>query len=356
MANSTFSRIMKSLWVLLAFIPFLNGLGFAYIGAKEFNGNWIKEGLIYELPWFLEFLFVNNDSLASLFAALGLVFMLIGIVRTIMVYYKNNDVLIGDDEESEFDMGKSISSFWVVFSIIIFLNGVGLIIVGRRRNVRQWIFEGLFFEFLWVLWIFFISPFFSEDVTGFFIALSLIGMIISIVRTFMIYFEEEKMDDENYSTLKHILDTPIDDGPKTAEVNDDSEIIPQFKGYFTEINGLKDTFNKKEENLTNLINKRFNKEELTYDRFMSVIKNCHKLFYHQSDSALSIIHMAPEYSVRLDESVKGKIYILKSIIEEMNNLIEEFILLEGTDEKTDEELKELFENMDNLVNSVKDYR
>ena len=89
---------------------------------------------------------------------------------------------------------------------------------------------------------------------------------------------------------------------------------------------------------------------------MSVIKNCHKLFYHQADSALSIIHLAPEYSMRLDESVKGKIYILKSIIEEMNTLIEEFILLEGSDEKSDEELKELFVNMDNLINSVKDYK
>ena len=88
---------------------------------------------------------------------------------------------------------------------------------------------------------------------------------------------------------------------------------------------------------------------------MDVIKNCHKLFYHQSDSALSIINLAPEYSIRLDETVKGKIYILKSIIEEMNHLIEELIIHDGDDE-SDEELKELFSNMDNLINSVKDYK
>ena len=86
------------------------------------------------------------------------------------------------------------------------------------------------------------------------------------------------------------------------------------------------------------------------------MKDCHKLFYHHADSALSIIGLAPEYSERLDETVKGKIEILNSIIDEMNNLIEEFILHDGDDEKSEEDLKELFVNMDNLINSVKDYK
>lgn len=355
MANSAFSKIVKSLWVLLAFIPVINGLGFAYIGAKEFNGNWIKEGLVYEIPWFLLFLFSYNESIGTFFAGIGLLFMLICIIRTFMVYFQNRDVLIYDDPESKVEMNKSFSSYWVIFSLIMLLNGVGLIIIGYRRNVKQWIMEGLFFEFLWIFWLFCISPFFSDTVSEFFIGVAFIGLILSIVRTFMIYFEEEKMDDENYSTLKNILDAPIDSSQKTDEkIN--SNIIPQFRAYENEINELKGTFDQKEENITGLIEKRFEKEELSYDRFMDVINNCHKLFYHQADSALSIINLAPEYSLRLDESVKGKIYILKSIIEEMNNLIEEFILLEGSDEESEEDLKELFVNMDNLIGSVKDYK
>ena len=215
--------------------------------------------------------------------------------------------------------------------------------------------EGLFFEFLWIFWMFCIFPFFNESVSEVFIGIGFIGVILSIVRTFMIYFEEEKMDDENYSTLKNILDTSIENSPK-EENNIDSDIIPQFKPYNTEINDLKNTFDQKEENITNLIDKRFNKEELSYDRFSSVLENCHKIFYHQADSALNIIHLAPEYSERLDESVKGKISILESIIDEMNALIEEFILLDGSDEQSEEDLKEMFDNMDNLIGSVKDYR
>ena len=326
---------MKSLWVLAAFIPFLNGLGFAYIGAKEFNSNWIKEGLIYELPWFLMFLFINFDGLATFFTALGFLFELISIVRTFIVYFKHKDVLIADDQKSQVQMNKILSSYWVIF-------------------------EGLFFEFLWVLYMFLINPFFSEDISYFFISIAMIGFVLSIVRTFMVYFEEERMGRENYDSLKNILDNSLSENDSKPveginDISDNSYIIPQFRPYNTEINDLKNTFDQKEENINNLITKRFDNGELSYDRFMDVIKNCHKLFYHQSDSALSIINLAPEYSIRLDETVKGKIYILKSIIEEMNHLIEELIIHDGDDE-SDEELKELFSNMDNLINSVKDYK
>ena len=357
MADSIFSKIVKSIWVLVSFIPFINGLGFAYIGAKEFNGNWIKEGLIYELPWFLAFLFVNSESGLYLFTMLGLLLQLVSIIRSFYVYIKSKDVLIDDDPESKIVVEKSMSSFWVIFCIIPYLNGLGILILGLKNGVKQWIMEGLFFEFLWIFT--FIAIALNYD-TNFAVSIGMIGLIISIIRTFMIYFEEEKMAADSFITEKQITETlKIDTTPKPVEKTSkisDSEIIPEFKGYNDKITELKDTFNKKEDNITNLINNRFTKEELTYDRFTSVINNCHKIFYHHADSATSIINLAPEYSERLDESVKGKISILESINGEMNNLIEELIIHEGDDNKSDEDLKELFSNMDNLINSVKDYK
>lgn len=339
----------------MAFIPFLNGLGFTYIGAKEFKMEWIKEGLIYEIPWFLGFVFVENESLETLFIALGLLGMLVAIVRSFVVYSKHKDILIDDDEESQFDINKLLSSFWVIFSIIIFLNGIGLIIIGLKRSNRRWIKEGIAFEFLWILAFFAGSS--SEFIYNFFIAVALAGLILSIVRTFMIYFEEERMDSSNKSsdTLEDIPISEQEMEDDSGNVINESQVIPQFKDHYNKINELKETFNQKEENITNLIGSRFNKGEMTYDRFMTVINNCHKLFYHQADSASSIIHLAPDYTVRLDESVKGKIYIMESIIDELNHLIEELIIHDGDDE-SDEDLKELFNNMDDLINSVKDYK
>ena len=142
-----------------------------------------------------------------------------------------------------------------------------------------------------------------------------------------------------------VVSTPVPDiSPKPVE-NAAIDIIPEFKPYKTEIDNQKQAFDKKEENITGLINKRFENGELSHNRFMSVIDNCHKLFYHQSNSATSIIEMAPEYSERLDETVKDKISIMESINDEMSD-----------NEKSEEDLKELFANMDNLINSVKDYK
>ena len=351
MEKSAFSTLEKTFLILLSFFPFINGMTFVYMGSKESNFKWIIEGLVYEIPWFLQFLFAENDDLATTFAGFGLLFMFICLLRTLYVSFTY---------KKEFDtnsrpMRKKSSSFWVVFSLIMFLNGIGLIIVGYRRNVQRWVLEGALFEFLWALY--FITYSINDGIINFFIAIAVIGWVLSIARTIMIYFEEKRMDNLSFNpSSQPVVSSPVQESiPKPVE-NIVSEIIPEFKPYKTEIDNQKQAFDKKEENIKGLINKRFASGELSHNRFMSVIESCHKLFYHQADSATSIIEMAPEYSERLDETVKDKISIMDSINDEMNNLIEELIIHDGDDEKSDEDLKELFANMDNLINSVKDYK
>lgn len=350
MGNSAFSTLEKIFLIIVAFIPFLNGMTFIYMGSKESNKNWIIEGLVYELPWFLQFLFAFNEGISTTIASFGILFMFICLLRTLYVSFTYKKEM-----GSSTDMRKRSSSFWMVFSLIMFLNGMGLIIVGYKRNVQRWVIEGAFFEFLWVLYL--ISFGIAKAVMDFFIAISVIGWILSIARTIMIYFEEKRMDNGAFTpSPKPAASSPAPEvSPKPVE-NPVAEIIPEFKPYKNEIDNLKQAFDKKEDNITGLINKRFESGELSHNRFMSVIDSCHKLFYHQSDSATSIIEMAPEYSERLDETVKDKISIMESINDEMNNLIEELIIHDSDNEKSEEDLQELFSNMDNLINSVKDYK
>ena len=336
---------------MIAFVPIINGLGFAYIGAKKFNNNWIKEGLIYEMPWFLMFLFLYVDGIATFFAGLGLLMMLVCIIRTFWVLFKGDELLVIDGENS---IGrKTSSSYWVIFSFIMFLNGIGLIIVGLNRNRQRWALEGAFFELLWVLVFIFAG---LVDFLGeFTISLAMIGWILSIIITFVVYFEEKRMDNGFISPPEPAVSVQQSE-PIVEPVTSSPEIIPEFEGYNVQINDLKNTFDHKEENITGMINKRFESQGLTHNRFISVIDSCHKIFYHNANSATSIIEMAPEYSERLDETVKGKISVMESINNEMNNLIEELIIHDGDNEKSEEDLKELFANMDNLISSVKDYK
>ena len=319
MEKSAFSTLEKIFLIIVSFIPFLNGMTFVYMGSKESNKNWIIEGLVYELPWFLQFLFAFNEGISTTIASFGILFMLICLLRTLYVSFTYKKEM-----GSSTEMRKRSSSFWMVFSLIMFLNGIGLIIVGYKRNVQRWVIEGALFEFLWILYLIIYGI--ANGVIDFFIAIAVIGWILSIARTIIIYFEEKRMDNAVFTTSPQpVVSAPTPKvSPKPVE-NAVVDIIPEFKSYKYEIDNLKQAFD-------------------------------HKLFYHQSDSATSIIEMAPEYSERLDETVKGKISIMESINDEMNNLIEELIIHDGDNEKSDEDLQELFSNMDNLINSVKDYK
>lgn len=361
MERPLFNSLEKTLFVLISFIPIINGLGFVYAGAKRLNNKWIIEGLIYEIPWFILFLFLPHDDIGTTLAMIGWIVLAVGVIRSFFVLGKINERL-EDDLGFYPNIRKTSSSYWVIFSLFIFINGIGLILVGFRRNVQKWIIAGAIFEILWILYF---SILYNESLIDFFVALVVICWVLSIILTILVYFKEKRMDNGIFTpyfitpTTKPKAEnvSKVDVSPKPAKnIIIESEVIPEFKAYDNHIKDLKNNFDKKEENISGLINKRFTKGELSYDRFMSVIDNCHKIFYHEADSASSIIHLAPEYSERLDESAKEKIGILESINDEMNNLIEELIIHDGDDKQSDEDLKDLFDNMDNLINSVKDYK
>lgn len=88
-------KIKNSWWVILSFIPFLNGSGFIYIGFKHNNRNWILEGITYEFPWFFYFIIfaIYGISIPStLIITFAVILMLISIIRSVWVAVKLADV------------------------------------------------------------------------------------------------------------------------------------------------------------------------------------------------------------------------------------------------------------------------
>ncbi len=97
-------KIKKSWWVILSFIIFFNGFGFIYIALRENNKNWLVEGIIYELPWFIYLLFYGIYGIplhyltpSHFILLLAILLMFVGIIRSIWVAVKLADVY--DNEE-----------------------------------------------------------------------------------------------------------------------------------------------------------------------------------------------------------------------------------------------------------------
>lgn len=96
--------------------------------------------------------------------------------------------------------------------------------------------------------------------------------------------------------------------------------IESLKKYEKEVNNLKVLYDVKEKIVKDLIEKRFAPPQLTYDKFMSIIDSCHKLFYSQNDAALNIINLAAEDTPRIQSELESKIDNMETIIDQIENL------------------------------------
>lgn len=140
----------------------------------------------------------------------------------------------------------------------------------------------------------------------------------------------------------------------TNTVEEKSEDINPLKNYVNEINNLKVLFDVKERVVRDLIEKRFEPPQLTYDKFISMIDSCHRLFYLEVDSAEDIINLA-EDSPRIRQEIENKIDIMKKIINQIEDLTNELVLNINSDSESETEVKVLLDDMENLIGSVKDY-
>jgi uncharacterized membrane protein (DUF485 family) len=131
--------------------------------------------------------------------------------------------------------------------------------------------------------------------------------------------------------------------------------LESLKVYEKEINNLKVIFDVKQKVVRDLVKKRFEPPQITYDKFISTIDNSEKLFNSQAESALNIINLAVEDTPRVQNEIESKIDAMKTIINQIEDLTNELVInISSSDESTDE-VKNLLEDMEKLTDSVKEY-
>lgn len=190
---------------------------------------------------------------------------------------------------------------------------------------------------------------FAKNIVGMYIILVLV--ILPLLYLYYIF------NHKGYTkyTVKKQDDNPNVESPVRTATVDDSSGIESLKKYEKEINNMKVLFDVKEEVVRELIKKRFEPPQITYDKFISSIDSCHKLFYAQTDSALNIINLAAEDTPRIQDEIKSKMGAMKTIINQIEDLTNELVINISSSDESAGEVKELLDDMENLVQSVKDY-
>ena len=208
----------------------------------------------------------------------------------------------------------------------------------------------------WILGLFYvvlisiaIPVTFSKNIIGMYLILVLV-----ILPLLYLYYIFNFKKHTKYTVKKPVKELKKVETQVQTTVEESSG-LESLKKYEKEINNLKVLFNVKEEVVRELIEKRFEPPQITYDKFISSIDNCHKLFYAQSDAALNIINLAVEDTPRVQDEIKNKIDAMKTIINQIEDLTNELVINISSSNESEDEVKNLLDDMGNLIDSVKEY-
>ena len=155
-----------------------------------------------------------------------------------------------------------------------------------------------------------------------------------------------------YLIKKH-ANTEVKEEPVQNDIKEFDSNSPGLKAYGDKINKLKQDYDKKEKNVKELIEKRFSPPQITYDKFMNSVKKCNGVFNSQYESASNIIDLASQDTPKIDMELETKISAMESITKYIDDLTNELLI--NMNSKSNKDIEGLYEDMEDLIDSVKDY-
>jgi uncharacterized protein Yka (UPF0111/DUF47 family) len=85
------------------------------------------------------------------------------------------------------------------------------------------------------------------------------------------------------------------------------------------------------------------------------VENVDRVFMSESETALDMLRYSNEYSEDIDEQIEVRIKTLKLFNKQIDDLTYELLMNMSKDSKSDETIKNLIDQMDKLIDSVKEY-
>lgn len=181
-----------------------------------------------------------------------------------------------------------------------------------------------------------------------------IGLIFAIPAS-IIGFVIHKItykDDTSAKKISHTETKKMEPPKKTVETAPQVS-VNEFEEYERQLDDLKNEYYKKESRARELIEKKFQPPQMTYTKFISVVDSSTKLFNHEADNISNIIRLASEDSPRIESEIKSKFNTLNSISDKLDGLIDELVL--SLDPASNDDVEGLLGDMENLIDSIKNY-
>lgn len=139
-----------------------------------------------------------------------------------------------------------------------------------------------------------------------------------------------------------------------AVVREEKPVGAVLSKYAGEVDKLEKEYNIKQSKATELVNKLFDPSHISYDKFSSAITKSNQLFTNQLKITRKMLEM-DNHNLVVEHEIENKIKTLQTFIDKMEDLSNELVIQMSTNKQDDEEINNLFSDMDDLIHSVKDY-
>ena len=165
----------------------------------------------------------------------------------------------------------------------------------------------------------------------------------------------KKLDEADVKP-NNTFNTTTSNTTSTTTTTTSSTSSQNYSYYKKQVEELKKTYETKEEKVLELLEKKFPNGQMTYGRFRGEVDVCRVNFFKEAEAAENMINLSDGYSEKIADALKEKISTLQSIVAKMNDLQSELIIsISNGDDGSNEEIDNLIKEMNDLIDSVKDY-
>ena len=153
----------------------------------------------------------------------------------------------------------------------------------------------------------------------------------------------------------------IDSGQKFCTqcgkpVYHEEEVVEATPSKYDEIiDNLEEEYGLKQRRANELVEKLFDSNHMSYNKFSSSIKKSNQLFANQLEITRKMVELNTDNNEIVEKELDNKIKTLQSFIDKMEDLINELVIHLSSNKEDNDDINNLFKDMDDLIDSVKDY-
>jgi len=125
--------------------------------------------------------------------------------------------------------------------------------------------------------------------------------------------------------------------------------------YEGEVNKIEQEYNVKQGKAKELVEKLFDPSHMSHQKFMAAINKSNGLFDNQMTVVRKMIELDDGENTVVKKEIENKIVTLNTFIDKMEDLINELVIQLSSNKDDDEDINALFNDMDDLIDSVKNY-